>query len=329
MSAGPDQVSAHTRTLRSMGRIVTWLLAGVCAVCAVLRFTGLDLPWPGVVLLAGTPWLIAASLVASGTAAVTRNRWAAVAATATMLSVAILVLPRGWGSTGHGDGVEFRVMTANLRVGGADPATIVRLIRDNRVDVVAVQEYTPEAQAGLNRAGLGTLLPFRIDDAEPLAAGSAIYSRFPLVEGRAPVGPGGFVQATATVEVPGAVRMAVRSVHPCAPYSPAHQQCWRHGLGQEPRADRDQSPVRLLMGDFNATLDHPELRRLIGSGYRDAADTVGAALQPTWPNDLVPVMTLDHVLADSRIGVRKVSVHSVPNSDHRALVAVLTLPRSS
>jgi endonuclease/exonuclease/phosphatase family metal-dependent hydrolase len=83
---------------------------------------------------------------------------------------------------------------------------------------------------------------------------------------------------------------------------------------------------RLLLGDFNATLDHAALRRLIGSGYRDAADAVGAGLRPTWPADVVPVVTLDHVLVDSRIGVRSVTVHAVPGTDHRAVVAVLAIP---
>ena len=37
-------------------------------------------------------------------------------------------------------------------------------------------------------------------------------------------------------------------------------------------------------------------------------------------------MTIDHVLADERIGVRAVSVHSIPGTDHRAVFAVLRLP---
>jgi endonuclease/exonuclease/phosphatase family metal-dependent hydrolase len=82
----------------------------------------------------------------------------------------------------------------------------------------------------------------------------------------------------------------------------------------------------LLLGDFNATLDHAPLRRLIGSGYRDAADTVGAGLSPTWPADSLPVVALDHVLADARIGVGAVSTHPVPDTDHRALAATLILP---
>jgi len=217
------------------------------------------------------------------------------------------------------------VMTVNLRVGGADAATIVRLVRDNRIDLLAVQEYTPVARDNLRAAGLDALLPYRLDDAEPLAVGSALFAWVPLQKGDFSVAPGGFVEATATLRLGGAAPIVVRSVHPCAPYTLAHQGCWRSGLDREPRAATGGAP-RLLLGDFNATLDHPALRRLIGSGYRDAADAVGAGLRPTWPADAVPLVTLDHVLVDSRIGVRSVTVHAVPDTDHRAVVAVLAIP---
>ncbi len=37
-----------------------------------------------------------------------------------------------------------------------------------------------------------------------------------------------------------------------------------------------------MAGDFNATLDHPELRRLLTRGWRDAGRERGEALEPTW-----------------------------------------------
>ena len=64
-------------------------------------------------------------------------------------------------------------------------------------------------------------------------------------------------------------------------------------------------PPRVLAGDFNATLDHAELRRLLDRGYRDAAEQAGVALRPTWPagKSLPTLVTIDHVLADPRIRV--------------------------
>ncbi len=62
-----------------------------------------------------------------------------------------------------------------------------------------------------------------------------------------------------------------------------------------------------MLGDFNATLDQAELRDVVGRGYRDAADVAGKGLEPTFPrqgwHDLGPFITIDHVLADERLGI--------------------------
>ena len=86
---------------------------------------------------------------------------------------------------------------------------------------------------------------------------------------------------------------------------------------------------RILAGDFNATLDHPELRALLDRGYVDAADAAGAGLKPTWPapprKRALP-LTIDHILVDRRVRVERVTVVRIPRSDHRAVIAVLRLP---
>jgi endonuclease/exonuclease/phosphatase (EEP) superfamily protein YafD len=102
---------------------------------------------------------------------------------------------------------------------------------------------------------------------------------------------------------------------------------WKQGLELEPRADL-HGPVRLLLGDFNSTLDHAPLQALLSSGYRDAAATLGDGFAGTWPYDGTPLpkVTIDHVLADPRIAIRALSAHQVDGTDHRALYAQLTLP---
>jgi endonuclease/exonuclease/phosphatase family metal-dependent hydrolase len=84
--------------------------------------------------------------------------------------------------------------------------------------------------------------------------------------------------------------------------------------------------VGLLIGDFNATLDHAAVRRLLDTGYVDAADAVGNGLTPTWQASLVPPVSIDHVLVEEGIGVRAVRVHDIARSDHRAVVADLVVP---
>ena len=63
-------------------------------------------------------------------------------------------------------------------------------------------------------------------------------------------------------------------------------------------------------------------------GYRDAADVAGEGLEPTWPQDEYrsPPVTIDHVLADRRIGFADYDVLDLPGSDHRAVFARLVLP---
>jgi len=85
---------------------------------------------------------------------------------------------------------------------------------------------------------------------------------------------------------------------------------------------------RVLLGDFNATLDHREFRRVLDRGYYDAADATGDGLRATWPTDRSrPMLTIDHVLLPESIRTRKVNVHDVRGSDHRAVIAEILLPR--
>ena len=101
-------------------------------------------------------------------------------------------------------------------------------------------------------------------------------------------------------------------------------------LAAQPRAE-PSGTVRVLAGDFNATLDHAPMRRLLSSGYRDAAATVGVGLVGTWgpyDGDLIPPVTIDHVLVDRRVAVAAVSVHPLPGGDHRAVLAELVFRTS-
>ncbi len=91
-------------------------------------------------------------------------------------------------------------------------------------------------------------------------------------------------------------------------------------------AERGYPFVQLLAGDFNSTLDHHELRKLVDRGYRDAAEAVGAGFSPTWQGHRAPPVTIDHVLVPERVGVLGVEVHELPRSDHRAVLGVLALP---
>jgi endonuclease/exonuclease/phosphatase (EEP) superfamily protein YafD len=290
---------------------------------ALVRLTGLE-RGPLVQLLAFTPYVVGLSLLPLVLALALR-RWAAaaVAALATLL-LAVGVAPRAVADDTPDGGPPLRVMTVNVLGGAGDPGDVVRLVRELRVDVLSVQELGPDVLAGLDAAGIAAVLPHRaVDDAY-----AGIFARVPLADPGLHRRDDGLRQTYATLLVPGARPVVFEAVHTCSPYSLAQLTCWRADLAALPRATPD-GPVRILAGDFNATLDHGPLRSLLASGYVDAADRAGKGLVGTWgpyDGDRIPPVTIDHVLVDRRVGVRAVSVHAVAGSDHRAVVAELSLP---
>lgn len=306
-----------------------WLPIALFALCAVVRLSGFESGLRTVQLLAFTPYVALASLAPLVAAAVTRRLWPALAAALVTLALAACVVPRWIADSDNPNGATtLRVLSVNMMLGQADPQRIVELVRDRHVDVLALQEFTATARDGLAAAGLGDLLPNQAEEPANRAAGSALYSRFPLTDGGVRVHRSGFRQARATVTVPGGPPVQIESVHPCPPIGPTGSGCWRADLADQPPAT-PTGPIRILVGDFNATLDHAALRKLIGTGYRDAADVAGAGYARTWPYDerwYIPAVTIDHVLADPRVGVAGISPYQMKNSDHKALFATLRLP---
>ncbi|WP_155373278.1 endonuclease/exonuclease/phosphatase family protein [Catellatospora vulcania] len=316
---------------RFLLRALPWVLALPAAVWAVLRLAGWDTRYPVAQLMAFTPYVAAGSLVPLAVLLVWR-RWAAAAlAAVTALALAVVVLPRWFADDdpmAGAAGVPLRVMSANVLVGSADAAELVSLVRSHRVDVLALQEVTPDYLAAADAAGMRDELPYRVDYSVPGVEGSALLSRFPLRDDGMRVNPGGFRQARAEVAVPGGGGVLIESAHPLAPWADFVMPLWERGFQGQPRATPD-GPVRVLLGDFNATLDHHLLRDLIDSGYRDAADVLGRGLAGTWgpyDGDSIPPVTLDRVLADRRVGVKDFQVLELPDSDHRPVYAELVLP---
>lgn len=319
---------ALSPTRRRRGAVSWWLLVLPGLLWAAIRLGGWE-RGPLVQLLAFTPY-VAAWSVPLALAALIRRRWlpaafAVVAATALVAAVLPRAIPD---SQPAARGPQLRVMSANMLAGGADPAEIVRLVREYRVDVLAIQEYTAEGEAALLAAGLATELPRRQSNGEVGTTGSGLWSRYPLSDTGMRRNGGGFGQSYGTVTVPGGPPVIVESAHPLAPWAVHVLDDWRADLAAQPKATPG-GPLRILLGDFNSTLDHEPLRRLVDSGYRDAADTLGKGLIATWgpyDGDPIPPVTIDHVLVDERMRVDRLSVHDQPDSDHRAIVATVTLP---
>ncbi len=310
--------------------IMVWLLVAPWLVAALVRVLGMERGWVLVCAVAFTPYAALSSPVPLLVALVTRQWGATAAAGTAMLALVAAVLPRAFGRPETGPGPRLRVLTANLLLGRCDPDGLISLVRERQVDVLAIQEYPTDADEKL-RDPLTELLPVRRVEPATGGKGSVLYSRYPLRDAGSGTYPGGHRGTYGTVEPPGAAAVEVTSVHPASPYTRRMVPFWRAGLAGLAPAD-PRGPVRVLLGDFNATLDHDPLRTLLRAGYRDAALVVGRGLVPTWPYTAygrLPRVTLDHVLADRRIRVAAVAVTRLSGTDHRAVYAELVLPAAT
>lgn len=220
-----------------------------------------------------------------------------------------------------------RVLTANLGMGQADPVALTALARQS-ADVLMVQEMTPEAVAGLEAAGIDQTFPHRVLDPRNVAAGIGLWSRYPLTES-ARIDGFEMPLLRARLAVPGLAKpVTVASIHFGAPW-PQPLDGWRTDIARFPQVLRSlaaSGPV-IVAGDFNATMMMRPFRALLTDGYRDAGEQAGAGLARTYPNrpPWPAVLGIDHVLLR---GCTATSVHPapLPGSDHRALLATVTIP---
>jgi endonuclease/exonuclease/phosphatase (EEP) superfamily protein YafD len=312
-------------------RAAPWVLVAPWAAWALGRLLGLDRGFPLVPLAAYTPYAAAAALVSAAIVAFVLRRF-----TATLVAVAAagvlvaLVIPRVHADpapdAGAAAGPRLRVLEINAAFGLVPPKSVVDAVRREHVDVLVVTELTPELDRGLAAAGLGRVMPHRVSHPAGDASGTGLYARRALAPRAAPRTSAS--SAAALLSVPGAPPAEIYAVHPESPTTPASVATWRRDLRALPRA-ASPGALRILIGDFNATLDHHELRRLIDTGYEDAGEEAGKGLEPTWPaGKRVPAMiTIDHVLADVRCGVAGYRTVSFPITDHKGVLTTLVLPR--
>jgi len=306
-----------------------WAPAAVVAVWALLRVLGIDRGFPLAAMMPFTPYVAIAALLVAGLAVALENWAAAALAGLATVYLGATILPRtvGDGTVAAAGEPTVRVLSANIHRGTADPRSLVELVDRLDPDVLAVQELTPKADRALRAAGLTGRLPHSLIEVRAGSAGSGIYTRLSL---RRLPSSRRFVLRMPRAELAAADgrRLRLVDVHPFPPQ--------RHRVGEWEAALRSLPSAGggtpwLLAGDFNATLDQSQLRDVVGRGYRDAAAVAGKGLEPTFPRQghaipPIPPITIDHVLADRRLGVVEYSVEDLPGSDHRAVFAVLALP---
>ena len=305
---------------------LVWLAVVPVALWALFRWLGIDHGFPLAALMPFTPYVAVAALLVAGVAVAAENWAAAALAGLATVYLAGVVVPRAVGDgtvpvAGH---ETVSVLAANVHRGTADPRALVALVDRLHPDVLSVEELTPKFARQLRAAGLPARLPRALIEVRRGSAGSGVYTRAPL---RPLPAPDRFVFRMPRVQLALADGRRLRfvAIHPYPP-QPHNVGEWEAALRSLPSGGR--GAPWLLAGDFNATLDQSQLRDLLDRGYRDAGDVAGEGLEPTFPRQghAIPPITIDHILADRRLGVVSYAVEELPGSDHRAVFAELRLP---
>jgi endonuclease/exonuclease/phosphatase (EEP) superfamily protein YafD len=221
-----------------------------------------------------------------------------------------------------------RVMTTNMFYGGASARRVVRLAEQNDVALLVLEEVTPEALAGLRRAGVDRLLGHRAGSTRPGTRRTLVFSTSPM--GRMRWLEPGFGNGVLDVRLAGLGRVHLVAAHPRPPKNDVDQ--WLEGQELVREAAQALSGPTLVVGDLNATMDHASLRALAADGFQDAVTQARSGWQPTWPSagqvsvlgvGPPPLFAIDHVLTRSGPRAVRTRTYDVPGTDHRALVVTL------
>jgi endonuclease/exonuclease/phosphatase (EEP) superfamily protein YafD len=216
-----------------------------------------------------------------------------------------------------------RVLAQNMLFGGADARELVNAAR--AADVVVLTEITEPAAQALDRAGIAESQGYQAGGLLPAegAAGTRIYSRFPLLSSR-PLDPtGSHEHWVVTVEVPDVGPVTVVAVHPPRPV--------RGGAGWAAGQEHVRRLVpherTIVAGDFNAVDSHPSLRHFRADGFRDSDELVGAGWQPTYPAEgrVPPLIAIDHVLVSADLTATSFGTVRLTGTDHRGVTATVAL----
>lgn len=311
--------SPETRGRRSWRIAARFLVAASAAWVGAALF-GFEFG-PMVWLLALTPWSVVLIGVALRAAVVARAPGAILSAMAASLGLAWVMLPLLISMpTFTGSDTVLTVVNLNMRYGHADADAVVALVRDREVDVLALEELTPDAVDALKAAGLLAVMPYELVEPREGFTGTGLYSRKPFLETKVLDGMTS-VAVAATIESQGG-ELTVVAAHPMAPGLLDHS-AWSSDFDILAEfADENRGPL-LIAGDFNATLEHSGVQMLERHGLVDAADLARAPFVPTFPvvGPLPPLVVIDHVMVRYTVLVaRHVDAVTVPGTDHRAFI---------
>ncbi|PJM74059.1 endonuclease [Bifidobacterium primatium] len=257
-----------------------------------------------------------------------------------------------------------RVMTLNTRYGRADTGTIMHLVKQEHIDLLAVQEVNDDLIHRLEVSHIDDELPYRVlgkSRPDDNAGSNALFMRFePMAYADESVNISAAAAPVAKVRL-GSQIVEFASVHPKSP--PRSGQDWSDGvraLGQfSVRADKCNAAgesseatdsaklptdangtpkqystaphcAAVVLGDLNSSVYHPSFRDALrqGSGLADSSLELHRGWNNTFPASwptFPALIEIDHVLHTNGIVAKSAHSAKIPRTDHRALIVELEI----
>ncbi len=256
------------------------------------------------------------------------------------LSILLLVMPvvsiLSWQEppTVTGEGFPIRIMTYNLHNGfntdgNLDMEALARVIEENNPDIIALQEVS-RGWVISGRLDMLTWLSRRLNmpyvsgpTADPLW-GNAILSRYPIIEASSydlpphdlPI-PRGFTSAVIDLGDGNSIQVIATHYHHIKEDSDIRQLQSPVIINYWSRAERT-----VVLGDFNAEPDAPEIEMLYQAGLVDSlANTEPSATYTFHSANLY--RRIDYIWVSPDLIVKGVSVPFSNASDHLPVVALI------
>jgi endonuclease/exonuclease/phosphatase (EEP) superfamily protein YafD len=276
------------------------------------------------------PWLAGLSIVGAAMTYGPKSTMAVATAVAALAVVAMPgpILPRtGCQVSGSESGSNIVLYSHNVQWSEGVPVDVARQILSVDPDVVLLQEADDAFLADLTPL-LGGRYPHQATTIGQRTTSMATLSRWPLAEVfdtmTEPWDENPFLFTTVSTPS-GELRLA--NVHLSAPVSSRNRERREREFAVIEAAEAVRG-LDLLIGDFNASSAHRDLRRLIERGYADGHREVGCGLGLTWSRrggGWPSVLSLDHLFTGGDVTPVAYQVLDYASSDHKAIAAEISL----
>lgn len=294
--------------LPGAGLLFTWFGAGVWFLESAAYFV------PAYAMLA----ICATACCAAG-----RSRAGTAAGLALACAAGIMLLPQYQvRNPAAASAPNLRVLQANVYDRASVPDRFLRLVRDERPDIVLLQEANEAWDASMRALDYAhhALIP-RYANGRP---NLGLYWRAEL-KPPVPLSSRGIPAVMLEITVNGAP-VRVFNVHTASPWSPRRALHHREQMQELARCLAEIDTPAIVAGDLNTSPWSPLYKRLLArTGLISARQ--GFGVLGTWPTFPGVIRTsIDHLLVSPAIGVVRCRVGPHIGSDHRPLLTDLSVP---